>query len=526
MKRTTSLAIALAAVAVIASPAAAQTPKKGGILQFASVAEPPTTDCHGTTTFAMIHPVVPQYSTLLKAIGPHDKTKIVGDLAESWEVSPDGLTFTFKMRQGVKWHDGSPFSSADIKATYERIVNPPEGVVSSRKAVHQDIKEITAPDANTVVFKLKQPNASMILHFASPFNCVYSAALLAKDPTYPSKQVMGTGAFKFVEYVKGSHWSATRFEDYWDKGKPYLDGYKLFFVRSAAVVAGIQGGQFDAEFRGRTPQERDQLVAAMKDKVTVMEGPWVTNILLSFNTEKKPFDDIRVRQALTMAIDRWGGSASLGKVSLIKDVSGVFRPGSPFGLPVEELKKIPGFQPDIAKAREEAKRLLKEAGVTNLKVKLLNRTIAQPFTPAGIYAMDQWRRIGVESEHVQVETKLWYDGMETGNFDVCVQNISDFTDDPNAQFNTLLSKKISAIAYSRHTDTKIDDMYTLQSGTVDPAARLKIVNELEKYVLTQAYNIPLLWYQRIVVNNAKVKGWELTPSHFTGQQLTDVWLDE
>jgi peptide/nickel transport system substrate-binding protein len=154
MKRTTSLAIALAAVAVIAAPAAAQTPKKGGILQFASVAEPPTTDCHGTTTFAMIHPVVPQYSTLLKAIGPHDKTKIVGDLAESWEVSPDGLTFTFKMRQGVKWHDGSPFSSADIKATYERIVNPPEGVVSSRKAVHQDIKEITAPDSNTVVFKL------------------------------------------------------------------------------------------------------------------------------------------------------------------------------------------------------------------------------------------------------------------------------------------------------------------------------------------------------------------------------------
>ena len=187
---------------------------------------------------------------------------------------------------------------------------------------------------------------------------------------------------------------------------------------------------------------------------------------------------------------------------------------------------MPGFQPDIAKSREEAKRLLKEAGVTNLKVKLLNRTIAQPFTPAGIYAMDQWRRIGVESEHVQVETKLWYDGMESGNFDVCVQNISDFTDDPNAQFNTLLSKKVSAIAYSRHTDTKIDDMYTLQSGTVDPVARLKIVHELERYVLTQAYNIPLLWYQRIVVNNAKVKGWELTPSHFTGQQLTDVWLDE
>jgi peptide/nickel transport system substrate-binding protein len=526
MRRTTSLALALAATALIAAPATAETPKKGGILKFASVAEPPTTDCHGTTTFAMIHPVVPQYSTLMKLVGPHDKTRLEGDLAESWETSADGLTYTFKLRRGVKWHDGSPFSSADIKATYDRIVNPPEGVVSSRKAVHQDIQQITTPDDYTVVFKLKQPNSSMMLHFASPFNCVYSAAKLAKDPTYPSKEVMGTGAFKFVEYVKGSHWVATRFEDYWDKPRPYLDGYRLFFVRGTAVVAGMQGGQFDAEFRGRTPQERDQLVAAMKDKVTVQEGPWTTNILLSFNTEKKPFDDVRVRQALTMAIDRWGGSESLGKVSLIKGVSGVFRPGSPYSISDEELKKIPGFWPDINKSRDEARRLLKEAGVSNLKVKLLNRTIAQPFTPAGIFAIDQWRRIGVETEHVQVETKLWYDGMESGNFDVCVQNISDFTDDPNAQFNTLLSKKVSAIAYSRHTDTKIDDMYTLQSGTVDPAARLKIVNELEKHVLTQAYNIPLLWYQRIVVNNAKVKGWDLTPSHFTGQQLTHVWLDE
>ena len=170
MIRSIKLALALSTAALLAVPAAAQEPKRGGILKFAVVAEPPTTDCHGTTTFAMIHPVVPQYSTLLKIVGPYDKSRIEGDLAESWEISPDGLTYTFKLRRGVKWHDGSPFSSADIKATYERIVNPPEGVVSSRKAVHQDIKEITTPDDYTVVFKLKQPNASMILKFGSPFN--------------------------------------------------------------------------------------------------------------------------------------------------------------------------------------------------------------------------------------------------------------------------------------------------------------------------------------------------------------------
>lgn len=523
-----SLVASAAAVTIFATSgfAFASEPKKGGILNFAVVAEPPTIDCHETGTFAMVHPVAPQYSTLLKFVGPHDKLQIVGDLAESWERSKNGLTFTFKLRQGVKFHDGSDFTSADIKATYDRIVNPPRGVVSYRKAVHSDIKEIAAPDARTVIFKLSQPNASMELHFASPFNCVYSAAELAKDPQYPAKKVMGTGAFQFVEYIKGSHWVGKRFEQYFQSNRPYLDGFKAYFVKSEGVVAGIQGSQFDAEFRGRTPAERDRLVQAMGGKVTVVEGPWTTNILLTFNTERKPLDDLRVRQALTLAIDRWGGSENLGKVSLIKGVSGIFRPGAIWSLPKFELEKIPGFWPDINRSREEARRLLKEAGVTSLKLKLLNRTVNQPFTPAGIYAIDQWKRIGVETEHAQVETKLWFDGLAAGTFDVAVQNISDFADDPTAQFNTLLSKHVSSIAYSRHTDKKIDEMYDKQARILDQQERIKFVNEMERYTLAQAYNVPLLWYQRIVVNHMKVKGWDLPPSHFGGQSLVDVWLDQ
>ena len=522
---STALAVAFL-LATGGAVSAGEAPKRGGTLNFGVVAEPPSTDCHATTTFAMVHPVAPQYSTLLVFTGPHDNLKIEGDLAESWEVSKDGLTYTFKLRRGVKFHDGSDFTSEDIKATYERIVNPLPDVISSRKAQHQDIKEIETPDPYTVVFKLGQVNMSMLLHFASPFNCVYSAKKLKVNPRYPETEVMGTGAFKFVEYVKGSHWRAVRFDQYFRKDRPYLDGYKAFFVRSNTVVNGLRGGQYDAEFRGRTPQERDQLVAVMKDQVTVQEGPWVTNILLTFNTEHKPFDDVRVRQALTLAIDRWGGSESLGKISLIKGVGGVFRPGAPWGLSAAELEKIPGFWRDIEKSRAEARRLLKEAGYPNLKLKFVNRTIDQPFIPAGIYAVDQWRRIGVEAEHAAVETKLWYAAMEGGEFDVVVQNISDFADDPTAQFNTLLSKHTSGIAYSRHGDTKLDEMFNRQSQIVDPAERLKLVNDMERYALTQAYNIPLLWYQRIVVNHKKVKGWYVTPSHFTGQNLVDVWLDE
>ena len=337
---------------------------------------------------------------------------------------------------------------------------------------------------------------------------------------------MGTGAFQFVEYIKGSHWVAKRFDNFYIKDRPYLDGYKAIIVKGAVVVAGLQGGQFDAEFRGRSPAERDQLVKAMGDKVTVLEGPWITNINLYVNTERKPFDDVRVRQALTLAFDRWGGSENMAKISLLKGVSGTFRPGSPFGLSKEELQKIPGFWPDIEKSRAEARRLLKEAGQENLKFKLLNRQLGQPFQPAGIFAVDQWRRIGVQVEHLEVETTPYFQAIESGNFDVGVNNISDFADDPSAQFNTLLSKKASSIGYSRHSDDKLDDLFVKQAREVDPIKRLAFVHEFERHALTQAYAFPVLWYQRIVVNNAKVKGWELPPSHFTGQTLVDVWLDQ
>src|SRR5262245_32865287 len=171
--RPTLASIAVAAVCVVAASGVvqAETPKRGGTLDFAVVAEPPNTDCHATTTFAMVHPVAPQYSTLLEFVGPMDKLRIEGDLAESWEVSKDGLAYTFKLRKGVKFHDGSDFTSEDVKATYERIINPAPDVVSARKAQHQDIKEIETPDPHTVVFRLRQVNMSMPLHFASPFNC-------------------------------------------------------------------------------------------------------------------------------------------------------------------------------------------------------------------------------------------------------------------------------------------------------------------------------------------------------------------
>src|SRR5258708_10787624 len=138
MRSVLCCAVVGSVLALGTGPANAQVPKRGGILNFGVVAEPPNYDCHASNTFALIHPIAPHYSLLVKFDGK-DYPKIVPDLAQSWTVAPDGLSYTFKLRSGVKFHDGSPLTSEDVKASYERIINPPTGVVSIRKAYYSDL---------------------------------------------------------------------------------------------------------------------------------------------------------------------------------------------------------------------------------------------------------------------------------------------------------------------------------------------------------------------------------------------------
>jgi peptide/nickel transport system substrate-binding protein len=517
--------LAIAAMALASATATADTPKRGGILNFAVVAETSGYDCHASQTFALLHPVTPQYSLLVRW-NATENAQIVGDLAESWTVAPDGLTYTFKLHDGIKFHDGSSLTSADIKATFERIANPPEGVISVRKERFADVASIEAPDPATVVFKLKAVNASFLALLASPFNCVYSAAKLKQNPRYPETEVMGSGAFQLVEHVRGSHWTAKRFDGYFRKGLPYLDGYKAYFVKNTAVVPGLLGGQFDAEFRGQNPSERDQLLAKAKDRFVVHESPWATVMLLIFNTTKKPFDDIRVRQALSLAIDRYTGGNNLSKISIMKHVGGINRPGSEWALPEADLEKQIGYSKDIEKSRAEARRLLKEAGVDTLKIKLFNRTVAEPYTPSGIFVIDEWRKIGVATEHSQVETKTYFDSLVSGNFDVALWPLTEPADDPTGQLYYFLAHKASTMSYARHNDIKLDQVYEKQNRMLDPVERKRLVQEADRYLLTQAYSVPVLWWNRIIVHHKKIKGWTMSPSHFQGTALVDVWLDE
>jgi peptide/nickel transport system substrate-binding protein len=221
MNRTTmAWVMAGAALAFATGAGEAQTPKRGGTLNFAISAETPHYDCHGSDTYATLHFSSPFYSTLLR-YNLSKFPEVEGDLAKSWTVSPDKLTYTFQLHEGVKFHDGSALTSNDVKATYDRLRNPPPGVVSTRKATFSDIESIDTPNPNTIVFKLKAVNSSMLDHFASPWNCIYAAKDLAADPNAPKTKINGTGPFVFVEHIKGSNVSGKRNESYFKQGLPY-----------------------------------------------------------------------------------------------------------------------------------------------------------------------------------------------------------------------------------------------------------------------------------------------------------------
>jgi peptide/nickel transport system substrate-binding protein len=526
-----ALSSTLLAGAIRPGPAAAQDrPRYGGELVFLVPSEMPSYDGHREGTFGTVHPLAPLYNTLLR-IDPTDKTgtRPVPDLAESWTVSPEGTTFTFKLRQGVRFHDGSLMTSRDVKASYDKIISPPAGVVSMRTGAYQAVEAVEAPDPSTVRFRLKWPEASFLVNLSSPYNWIYKADILAKDIRWYETNVMGTGPFKMIEHVKGSHLVGKKNPDYWDKGKPYLDGYRAIFISaSAAQVGAIRGERAHIQFRGFSPAERDSLVQALGPKITVQESPWDCTAMVAMNHERKPWDDKRVRRALTLALDRYEASKNLSRIAVVREVNGIQVPGTPWATPPAELEKLAGYGRDIAKSRAEARRLLREAGVPDgFSFTFKNRGVPMPYEPVGIWLIDQWRQIGLNVKQEVNEASAHVNVLRRGDFDVSMDAQCGFIVEPDNDIAKFQSMGISDNNYGRYKDPILDDLYIKQARAVDPEERKRHLRAFEKRLLDEEVHFfyTLQWH-RIVPHSSKVRGWTITPSHYLNQQLDIVWLAE
>jgi peptide/nickel transport system substrate-binding protein len=521
-----SLLVAAGAVAVPAAVQAAETPRRGGILLAVLGADPPSLDPHQEQTFATLQLVAPLYSTLLQ-IDPYGYPKIIGDAATEWKIASDGLTYTFKIGQGIRFHDGSPLTAADVKATYDKIVFPPEGVRSIRKHAYSAVSSIEAPEPSTVVFKLKFPSASLLTNLASPWNAIYPKKYLDKDPNYFKTNVVGSGPFKFKNFTRGSTFEGVRNPDYFVKDRPYLDGYKFFISPETSVrAAAVRSGRAYVEFRDLPLSEVEAIKKQLGDKVVVQHTPMVGQFGIALNNTAKPFTDIRVRKALTLGFDRHTAGRVLSPLTGLTDVGALMRPGTEWALPEAELQKLPGFGKDMEKNRAEARRLLAEAGYPNgFKVILKNRNIKLPYQDFAVFAIQEWRKIGIEAENRPLETASWYtDGRDTGNFELIIAPTADFIDDPDLFLNRYTTG--ASQNWGRFSDPAINDLFSRQARAIDPAERRKLVHQLQQVVLENAYYMPGLWWRRNVVHWAKVKNYVAPPSHFTNQKLQDVWLAE
>jgi len=506
------------------------SPRSGGELVFVVGSEPPSYDAHREETFGLIHPVAPFYSLLVR-IDPTDPkgVKIVGDVAESWTRSPDQLTYTFKIRKGITFHGGRPLTARDVKASYEHIMFPPDGVASSRKGAYVAFESVSAPDDRTLVFKLKWPSASALPLLASPWNFIYSAEKLKQDPHWYETNIDGTGPFVFVEHVKGSHLIGRKNRKYFQKGLPYLDGFKAAFVKSpSAQIAAIRSERAATQFRSITPGERDQLKRALGDKIRFQESSWDCTNWIALNHEHKPFDDSRVRRALTLAIDRYEMSRALSKITIVRDIAGVLVPGTEYATPPAELEKLAGYGRDIEKSRAEARRLLREAGVPEgFAFKLKNRGIAHPYEPVGVFLIDQWRKIGLSVTQEVIEPAAYFTTIRGGDFDVAVDFQCGYLVEPDLDLYKFQSVSISDANYARYADPVLDELYQKQSRALDRTARIRFVRAFEKRLVDEeAHYLPTLQWHRIVAHLWKLRGWYVTPSHYVNHQLDTVWLTE
>ena len=509
-------------------------PKHGGILNFIVAAEAPSYDGHKETTFAMVHPTRPWYSLLIRVNpnNPSSPTDFVCDLCVGDVPKPTdgGKTYTFKIAKGVKFHDGQTLTAKDILATYNKIIFPPKGVASARKAFFSMVDSVSAPDDETVVFKLKFPTGAFIPALATPFNYVYSAKDL-KDHGYDWHETHenGTGAFKFKEAVAGSYVSAVKFDNYHIKGLPYLDGYKALISRKLAVrVQAIRGDRAAIEFRGFPPAQRDDLVKALGKEITVQESDWNCVLLFTPNHQVKPFDDPRVRQALTLAVDRWSGSKHLSRIAIVKTVGGVVFPGHPLAATKEELMKLNGYGTDIKANRAKSMELLKASGHAGMKFELHNRGTDQPYKIVGTWLIGQWRQVGLQVTQRVQPTKSFYNTLKKKkDFDVSLDFNCQSVVNPLVDVTKFLGSAGNNYGNYKGEDQELENIYKTLIKEPEEKKQREIMRAFEKRALSdQAHEGITLWWYKINPYRSYVKGWKIAPSHYLNQSLDAVWLDK
>ena len=510
--------------------AAEPNPKPGGVLRVGLTNRPPHFDVHQSGTFNNLGAQGCMFDNLIRR-DPRDSGKtIIPDLAHSWEISKDGKTYTFKLREGVQFHDGAELTAEDVKATFDRIVKPPSGVSIPRSVLFKAVAEVKAPDKNTVQFVLSEPRPVnfMMSAIASGWNVILRKKIL-EDNQYNLRKVEvypGTGPFKHSRRVENEVWVMEKNKNYWNKGLPYLDGVEFYHTLpfSPEMGSAILSNRVDyVRVTDPVSARRAKQTAGMTATdyyQSVIQATWVNN-------RKKPLDDPRVRRAMHLALEK----AVL--VDVVKDVApmmvgGFIYPFSEFATPKEQLVKRLGYQEDQTAALKEAKALMAAAGHPN-GIKGLDYLVRDVATfklwSQAIQAM--LAQIGIECKLRTVVESVWFDDTKNGNFDLAIGAIVSTLLDPSDYFNAWYGKD-GPQNYSFWDNKEFQDLTLQIDREVDAKKRLELIRKAEEIMEKDPPLLPISWEKILDIWYNYVKGHN--PYEYFGLydvvRLDTIWLDK
>ena len=467
---------AAAPVAASPKPAAASyvrpvepKPKRGGTLRIAAGTAATHLDLHQGAQLQLLSHL---YSGLVR-MDIKDYSTVVPELAESWDISPDGKVYTFKLRRGVKFSDGSPFNAEDAEATFSRVVKPPKGVASIFASDLTVVDKVEAVDAQTVRFTLKHAWVPFLEFLAEEALVVYPKKALVEN-NYDLRKVIapGTGPFKVKEARVQERWLLERNSDFFDPELPYLDAIEILNVpemgdRGVAVMTGR------ADFTPNTSVSVYKEALTKPDSVSADEVPNRTFQSVTINNEHKPFNDKRVRRAIHLAVSRQNLEKATADVYAITLARWIV-PTSRWAMPLEEVAKLPGYRADKTADIAEAKKLLAEAGYPNGfgPVDLVTSSVAnQAQLSAPAFQAELRQSLNITSKIRTMERNLLPKELANGTFDLLWESVYSFAvDDPTSGWPGFL-KCGGSTNYSRYCNAELDKMLDQLTQEVDQGKR-------------------------------------------------------
>ena len=524
----TVAAAACCSLLALSNPAAAQKP--GGILKISFFDNPASMSLLEEATGAALRPMMGVFNNLVM----YDQQKaqnslqtIVPDLATSWAWSEDGKKLTFQLRHGVKWHDGKPFTAADVKCTWDLLTGKANDKlrVNPRKTWYLNLEEVTTNGDFEATFHLRRPQPYLLALLASGWSPVYPCHV---PPAQMRTHPIGTGPFKFVEFQPNEVVKTARNPDYWKEGRPYLDGIEWHIIKDIATRnLTFIAGKFDISSPyGTTMPLLNDVKAQKPDAVCVVTATNVSRNLI-MNPGRPPFDNPDLRRAVALSLDRQAfidiitaGKGSIGATMLPP-------PEGLWGMPPEMLKTLPGYDPNIAKNRADARNIMEKLGYgpqKRLAVTLSSRNIPAYRDPA-VILIDQLKQIYIDAVLEPVETPNWFPKIYRKDYTIAINGTESGVDDPDQQFYE--NFVCGAVRnYTGYCNKEVDQLIDRQSAEADVNKRKQLVWQIERRLAEDGAR-PIIYYPRGgTCTQPYVKGLvTMVNSIYNGYRMEDVWLD-